>query len=395
MRGRIYRHHGSRGATWRFIVDLAPDPATGRRRQQRGSGFRTRKEAEAALNELLASNRAAAPAKAGRQTVREFLEEWLVANKPPTLSPTTWRGYVDLARKRVIPRIGAVRLDALTPKVLRDLYTDLRENGTGRNGGLAPQSVKNTYTFVNRALEDAVRMRILKENPNRLAPRPKVPKTEADVWSPEEASAFLARSTDDPLWPAWLLLLTTGMRRGEIVGLRWRDVDFEDGRVIVRQNVVAAGYDVHAKDPKTTGSRRTVALDAVTVDSLRQHRRRVEQLMEALGGTLESTTRVFLSEVGEELHPQSFTYRFRKAAERAGLRPISIRDGRHTSATIALAAKTHPKIVSERLGHADIRITLDTYSHVMEDLQREAAENISALLQPANRPKGRKPRSPR
>ncbi|MGH8985808.1 MAG: tyrosine-type recombinase/integrase, partial [Acidimicrobiia bacterium] len=221
-------------------------------------------------------------------------------------------------------------------------------------------------------------MRILKENPNRLAPRPKVPKTEADVWSPEEASAFLAGSTDDPLWPAWLLLLTTGMRRGEIVGLRWRDIDFVDGRVIVRQNVVAAGYDVHAKDPKTTGSRRTVALDAVTVEALRQHRRRVEQLMEALGGTVVPTTRVFLSEVGEELHPQSFTYRFRKAAERAGLRPISIRDGRHTSVTIALAAKTHPKIVSERLGHADIRITLDTYSHVMEDLQREAAENISA-----------------
>jgi integrase len=324
----------------------------------------------------------------GRQTVHEFLDEWLTANKPPVLSPTTWKGYADLARNRVIPRIGAVRLEALTPKILRDFYTDLRENGVGRNGRLAPQSVRNTCTFVNRVLEDAVRLRVLKENPNRLAPRPKVPKTEADVWSPEEASEFIARTTDDPLWPAWLLLLTTGMRRGEIVGLRWRDVDLDGGRVVVRQNVVAAGYEVHSKDPKTTGSRRTVALDAITVEALREHRRHMEQTLTALGATVEPTTKVFLSEVGGELHPQSFTYRFRKAAERAGLRPISVKDARHTSATIALAAKTHPKIVSERLGHADIRITLDTYSHAMEDLQREAAEGISALLHPVTGPAG-------
>ncbi len=396
MRGRIYRHQGTRGATWRFVVDLPPDPATGRRRQRRGSGFRTRKDAEAALNELLASVDGAPLGRAAaRQTIQEFFDEWLTANKPPALSPTTWKGYADLARNRVVPRIGAVRLEALAPKILRDMYTDLREHAVGRtNGRLAPQSILNTYTFVNRVLEEAVRLRVLKENPNRLTPRPKVPRTEADVWSPEEAAEFLARTTDDPLWPAWLLLLTTGMRRGEISGLRWRDVDLDGGRVIVRQNVVAAGYDVHTKDPKTTGSHRTVALDAVTVEALRRHRERVEQTLTALGGTVEPTTKVFLSEVGEELHPQSLTYRFRKAAERAGLRPISIKDGRHTSATVALAAKTHPKIVSERLGHADIRITLDTYSHAMEDLQREAAEGISALLHPVSkvnttRPRGR------
>jgi integrase len=382
MRGQIYRHDGSRGTTWRFVVDLAPDPATGARRQRRGSGFRTRREAEAALNELLATSDAAPPGRAGRQTLQEFLEEWLVANQPPNLSPTTWRGYADMARSRVIPRIGAVRLDALTPKILSDLYADLREHGTGRNGGLSPQSVKNTYTLINRALEDAVRMRVLKENPNRRAPRPKVPKTEADVWSPAEAAEFLARTTDDRFWPAWLLLLTTGMRRGEIAGLRWRDVDLDAGRLTVRQSVVTAGYQVHTKDPKTSGSRRTVALDTLTVAALRAHRRRVEHEFQLLDAVLEPTTRVFLSESGEELHPQSLTYRFRKAAEDAGLRPISIKDGRHTSATVALAANTHPKIVSERLGHADIRITLDTYSHVMEDLQREAAENISTLLHP-------------
>jgi integrase len=388
VRGRVYRHEGARGATWRFVVDLPPDPATGRRRQQRGSGFSTKREAEAALNELLAGvDGAPIGREAGRQTVRDFFDEWLAANKPPVLSPTTWKGYADLARNRVIPRIGAVRLEALTPKILRDLYTDLRENGVGRtNGRLAPQSVRNTYTFVNRVLEDAVRLRVLKENPNRLAPRPKVPKKEADVWSPQEAAEFIAGTTDDPLWPAWLLLLTTGMRRGEIVGLRWRDLDLDDGRAIVRKNTVAAGYDVHTKDPKTTSGRRTVALDAVTVEALRQHRDRMEQTLTALGGDVEPTTKVFLSEVGEELHPQSFTYRFQKAAQRAGLRPISIKDARHTSATIALAAKTHPKIVSERLGHADIRITLDTYSHAMEDLQREAAEGISALLHPVQGP---------
>lgn len=157
MRGQIYRHDGSRGPTWRFVVDLAPDPGTGRRRQRRGSGFWTRREAEAALNELLATSDVAPSGRAGRQTLREFLEAWLVANQPPNLSPTTWRGYAHISRSRVIPRIGAVRLDALTPTILSDLYADLREHGTGRNGGLSPQSVKNTYTLINRVLEDAVR----------------------------------------------------------------------------------------------------------------------------------------------------------------------------------------------------------------------------------------------
>jgi len=381
MRGRIYRFSGQRGTSWRYIVDLPADPATGVRRQRRASGFRTRKEAEAALALALADADAGDVRTDARTlTVGAYLTDWLAANKAPTLSPTTWHGYEHIVRQRIVPRIGAVRLSALTPKILQSLYADLAATEGERAGGLGPQSLRNTYTFVNRTLNDAVRLRLLKENPNRLVARPRVPKADTDFWSPSDAAEFLAQTADDRLWPAWILLLSTGMRRGELVGLRWKDLDLDGLRLVVRQNVVAAGYEVHAKEPKTAGSRRTVALDELTVEALRRHRRRIEDEAAIVGRTVKDDERVLVDELGQPFHPQSISYYFQKAAERCGIRPISIRDARHTSATLALLAKTHPKVVSERVGHSGIRITMDTYTHVLENLQHEAAANIAAML---------------
>lgn len=233
---------------------------------------------------------------------------------------------------------------------------------------------------MNRTLNDAVRLRLLTENPNRLVARPRVPKGDTDVWSPSVAAEFLAQTADDRLWPAWILLLSTGMRRGELAGLRWKDLDLDGLRLVIRQNVVAAGYEVHAKEPKTAGSRRSVALDELTVKALRRHRQRIEDEAALVGRTIKNDERVLVDELGQPFHPQSISYYFQKAAERCGIRPISIRDARHTSATLALLAKTHPKVVSERLGHSDIRITMDTYTHVLENLHHEAAANIAAML---------------
>lgn len=283
----------------------------------------------------------------------------------------------------VIPRIGGLRLEAVTTNALRDLYRSLAEPGVGRHGkGLAPHSVKHTYTFVNLVLEDALRLRVLKENPNKPIPRPKFERRDANHWTPTEAAEFLARTAADELWPAWVLLLTTGMRRGEILGLRWSDIDTERGAVRVRRNVVSAGYQVHEKEPKTATGRRRVALDSFTLAALREHRVRVEQRAVFVGRRVAHDEPVFLSAIGEPIHPMSFSRLFRDGAVRAGVRPISVKDGRHTSATLALVANTHPKVVSERLGHSDVQITMDVYSHVIEGLQRDAAEGIAALIRP-------------
>ncbi len=259
----------------------------------------------------------------------------------------------------------------------------MAEPGVGRHGkGLSPHSIKHTYTFVNLVLEDAVRLRVLKENPNKPIARPKFERRDAEHWTPAEAAEFLARTTADELWPAWVLLLTTGMRRGEILGLRWNDIDIERGVARVRRNVVSAGYVVHEKEPKTATGRRSVALDSFTLGGLKDHRVRVEQRAEFVGRRVAHDEPVFLSAIGEPIHPMSFSRLFRDGAVRAGVRPISVKDGRHTSATLALVANTHPKVVSERLGHSDVQITMDVYSHVIEGLQRDAAEGIAALIRP-------------
>lgn len=142
MRGRIYRFSGQRGTSWRYVVDLPADPATGVRRQRRASGFRTRKEAEAALALALVGDAGDIRADARTLTVGTFLEDWLAANKPPTLSPTTWHGYEHIVRQRIVPRIGAVRLSALTPKILHTCYADLAATEGDRAGGLGPQSLR-------------------------------------------------------------------------------------------------------------------------------------------------------------------------------------------------------------------------------------------------------------
>ena len=202
------------------------------------------------------------------------------------------------------------------------------------------------------------------------------------IWSDVQARAFLVAVADDELYAMWVLFLTTGLRRGEIAALRWEDVDLERATMAVVRNRVSAGRGkaVSVHQPKTRGGRRNVALDATSIEVLRLHRTAQREERLRLGPAWMDSGYVFCGIDGAALHPDTITGTFRTIVTDLDLPRIRLHDLRHTSATLALKAGVHPKVVSERLGHATVGITLDLYSHVLDSMQAEAAEQIGDVI---------------
>jgi integrase len=291
-----------------------------------------------------------------------------------SLRPLTFESY-ELNVARVVPPIGSVRLQQLTPAMLNRLYGELGE-------GLSPRSVRYVHTVLRHALADAVKWNRLVRNPADAAEPPSGKAAKAPpmkTWSAAELRAFLAHVADDRLYAGFHLAATTGLRRGELLGLRWRDVDLGTGRLAVVQTLVGKRQ---LSQPKTDRSRRSVALDPATVTALREHRKRQLEERLAWGPAFEDEhDLVFCREDGSPIWPRSFSRAFERHAKDAGLAAIRLHDLRHSHATLALQAGVHPKVVSERLGHSGVGITLDTYSHAIPAMQEDAAAKVAALLE--------------
>jgi integrase len=237
---------------------------------------------------------------------------------------------------------------------------------------------------LRKALADAVRWNLIPRNPADAADPPRVVRPAMQTWSLREVRTFLAHVRDDRLFALYRLALATGMRRGEIVGLRWQDVDLDAARLaVVQQLVVVDGWRVEVSEPKTARGRRVLDLDPATVQALRAHRDVQIAERAFMGPDYEDNDLVFCREDGRALHPDKVSQAFTRLARAAGLPPIRFHDLRHTYATLALAAGEYPKVLSERLGHASAAFTLDTYAHVIPSMQQAAAERIAGVLDDA------------
>ncbi len=374
-RGSIIRRNGRYG----YRIDLGADPSTGKRRQSSKQGFRTKREAERALDTQLASLETGTVVGRSAVTVERFLEDWLGSQRA-RLKETSWASY-KLATDRVKARLGKVKLQALTPMQIEIFYSDLAVAGTHSKRPLSAKTIRNTHTVLRKALSDAERLGLVNRNAAASA-KPPVPQYVAHrTWSVDEVRQFLARTEHDRLVATYVLLVTTGMRRGEALGLRWRDLDLHASEVAVVQTLTTVGTRTLISTPKTASSRRVIYLDESTVNTLRSHRSRQNRERLAIGAdwTNEGDF-VFTDELGEPLHPDWLTREFKRVAKSAGLPLIRLHDLRHTYATLALKGGVHPKIVSERLGHATVAITLDLYSHVTPAIAREAADVVADQL---------------
>ena len=357
---------------------------TEERRRETKAGFATQKECQAAMNKLLVAveqHSYAAPTKA---SVREYLvKEWLPAVKS-TIRPSTYSSYVQHVECHVAPHIGSVKLQKLSGSQVNALYAKLAETGRkDGKSGLSPMTIHHVHSCLHKACKDAVRWGHISRNPLDAADPPRKKgdgSKEMQTWSKEQLRAFLEAMAGERLYALWHTIAMTGMRRGEAIGLRWSDVDLENARLSVRRALIPINREVVVSEPKTAKGRRVVALDPGTVEVLKGQAARQLDEQDAQDDAWVETGLVFAQENGAALDPESVSRYFRQAVKQSLLPQIRLHDLRHTHATLALQAGIHPKVVSERLGHATVSITLDTYSHAIPAMQEEAAALIAQLV---------------
>jgi integrase len=369
MKGTVIK----RGRKWAVVIDLGRDPR-GKRIRKWHSGYLTKKAAEAARVELLSGLQRGEYVPPSTITVGRWLADWLDGRQAITdTTRTTYRWE----SKRITDNLGPVRLRDLSPSMVAGFYRQLT------NGGLAAKSVKNTHGVLHRALEDAVRAGIVARNVADHQELPRAERPDTMAWTAGELTTFLAHVVGHRLYAAWALMCSTGMRRSEVLGLRWSNIDMEAGRLAVVDTVVVVNHRpvLRIEETKSRRSRRSVALDLGTVAILREHR--AAQAAERLlaGPAWRDLGMVFSDELGQVVNPVWFTRATKSLARAAGVPPLTPHAaGRHTWATLALSSGIPAKVVADRFGHSTVAVTLDRYSHVIEGMDREAAEKVATLF---------------
>ena len=367
-------------SAWGYRIDAGLDPSNGKRRQLSKQGFRNKRDAETALNAVLKGLEDGSTPRRSTTTLGDFLDEWLDVQRQ-RIRPTTWHGY-EMAVERIKRHLGKAKLQALSPLQIEKFYSMLLDSGRSGGGALAAKTVRNTHVVLRKALADAERLELVHRNAAGTAKAPSVQRPEHITWSTDELKEFLSSIRGDRLYAAFVLLATTGMRRGEVLGLRWGDLDFDAGQLAVAHTITTAGFGpLVSGPPKTPRSRRHVFLDDATLAILREHRQRQGEDRLAAGPAWDADNDlVFRDELGGAIHPDWFSNEFWRLLRKVGIKRIRLHDLRHTYATLALKAGMHPKIVSERLGHATVGVTLDLYSHVTPSIARDAADVVASRV---------------
>lgn len=382
-----------RGKKYAVVLDLGRD-ADGMRIRKWHSGDATKKEAEVARTELLGRLDGGTYTGPTKVTVQEFVESrWLPALDGlvtgGTLRANTVMSYRNQALSYVVPNLGHVKLSALSADHLARFYGELSKTGRRKvkegdpPKGLAASSVRLVHITVHRLLRDAVRWGLLARNVADLAAAD-VPRgdrqTEMLTWTPPQLRQYLDYVKDDRLRALWVLMVTTGIRRGEAAGLTWDCLDLDGSRLKVEKTRVVVNFKVVDSGPKTAKSGRDIGLDPQTVAALRSHRAQTARERMAWGSAHQQNDLVFTREDGSPYHPDVLTKTFQRTARAAGLPVIRLHDLRHSFATAALEAGVPLKVVSDRLGHASISITGDVYSHVRPEVDQEAANMVANLI---------------
>jgi integrase len=360
--------------------------ANGKRQQLRRRGFATKKVAKDAEAAVVADLGRGTFVRPTRVTLEAFLlDEWLPA-KRATLRPSTANSYDRMIRLYVVPALGATSLSEVDGGMLNALYATLLAHGRtetrrGLGPGLAPKTVRNVHGVLARAFRDAVRWGRLVRNPCDAADPPRGAAPEMKAWTADELRAFTA-STSSHRWAGvWALMATTGMRRGEVLGLRWSDVNLEVGTVTIRSTRIRYGTTITTSTPKTARGNRTISVGPAAVTALRAWKRTQSQDRLLMGSDWQNLDDLVVTIAdGSAPNPEAFSNLFGDLAKRAGLPAIRLHDLRHSYATAALAAGVPVKVVSQRIGHADITVTLKVYAHVMPGDDASAALSADALL---------------
>jgi integrase len=366
--------------SWELKWDAGRD-ATGQRITKTKTVRGAKRDAQRELRRILDAVESGTFADPGKVTLGEWLDTWL-AGRRHTIAPKTAERYAELIAKHLNPKIGHHALAKVTATILNGFYVDRLERGRlDGKGGLSPQTVRHMDRLLHRAFHDAIRRRLLATNPTDYVDRPKVNRKPKRTLDDDALAALMGKAAGGRLHAPLFIILATGARRGELLALRWRNVDLaaSQAQIVETLEETKAG-GLRFKDVKTAAGRRRVDLPASAVQVLRAHQLEQKKLHLALGLGWSTDTLVFPALEGEPWRPRNFTKAITAMATAAGVTGFSPHAGRHDHFTRLLKAGIHPKAAQVRAGHSSVTVTLDVYSHATDGLQQEAAERIDNVL---------------
>ena len=334
----------------------------------------TRRQVQEKLTVALRAHQQGLPPAPETQTVAAYLDNWLENSVKPRVRPRTYEGYADHVRIHIGPQLGRIRLAKLSPEHVESfLNRKLAE-------GLAPRTVRYMHAVLRIALGQAVKRELLPRNVSALVDPPREERKEVQPLTPDQARSLLSAVEGERLEALYSVALAVGLRKGEALGLRWKDVDLDKGTIRVQGALQRINGKLQRVEPKTNSSRRTIALPEYVVGSMRKHRARQLQDRLLAGSKWHERGLVFTTTVGTPLDGRNITRHFQRILADAGLPRKRFHDLRHTCASLLLVQGVHPRVVMDTLGHSQMSTTMDIYSHVMPALQRDAAAQMHRLL---------------
>lgn len=359
---------------WDVKVSLGRDPSTGKYRYQWFTVRGSRHIAEMRLAEIQHQVKAGVYTITGKTTVAQYLNRWLAEYAKPNLTPRSYERYESIVRVHLVPDIGSIQLTKLRPEHIQKHYAAMLEKG------LSPLSVRYHHTVLHKALQTAIKWGTVSRNAADGVDAPRVRQGDIQTWDESEVITFLESCRGTHYYALFYLALFTGMRRGELLALRWQDIDFVYSQISVNRSIhhLEDGSYIFTQ-PKTKKSRRTIALSPSAFLMLDSYRKAKEIELKMMDQELKDGDLVF-NTLGKPWRPNTVSRAWTIMAARAGVKVIRLHDARHTHASLMLKQGIHPKIVQERLGHSTISITLDTYSHVAPGLQEAAAKRFDESI---------------
>jgi integrase len=372
MRG----HVAKKGKRWYPVVFLGFDE-NGKRKYKWFPGHDTKRAAEKALAQHMQEVLSGTYVDAPKETFGAYLRRWL-EDKETQVRYSTIQQYRFMLEKHVIPRLEKVELTKLKPQHLQRLYTELRDE-------LSNRSIAHIHGMLHAALDRALKWGLVGRNVAEAVDPPKPAPFHGTTWTAEQSAEFLrvAETAEPRYFVGFALAIYTGMRKGEILALRWEDIDFTSRTLRVCRSLSWKGATPIFQEPKTERGRRLVAIPDELVRILQSHRARQAEEKLLMGSAYQDHGLVLARVDGRPIYPRTFDHAWERAVKHANVPKIRFHDLRHTHASLLLQQGVHPKIVSERLGHSTVSITLDIYSHVLPGLQKQAADDFASLIRQA------------
>ena len=366
--GSVFKRKGARAGKKNWVAQI-----TLKNGKNKQFYFETEKEAQRGLRQALHDLEQGKLITERDQTMKQFLEYWLEGHRK-FVRVNTYRIYRQYLDRHVIPVLGHVRLQKLSPRHIQELY------GRDLNKGYAPETIRGVHRMLHKALSDAVQWNWVAANACDKVKQPGPVRYETHPLTPEQAKTLMETAKGSRLEALLTLAVTTGMRRGEILALRWSDIDFEERSLQVRHTVNRAGkYGILENAPKTEKSKRRIMLPQFVLDALKKHRAQQDEIRLQAGPTWQEHNLVFTTDTGGFVEGTHLNRRFKQLLKEAGLPDMRFHDLRHSAATILLGKGVHPKLVQELLGHSQMSITMDRYSHVLPSMQRDMMKGLDDL----------------